>query len=125
MDVRLDRQGSGDTTLLTARGAGQELAGFRVDDQLRVRISKVDDRETTDLRVVSGRWYRVELDLDVAAQTFIARVLDDDGRMLLERTLQPWRAPEVSVVDGLCVAASTGSSGLGMSFDDVRVTRIP
>ena len=125
MDVRLDRQGSGDTTLLMARGAGQELGGFRVDDQLRVRISKAEDRETTDLRIVPGRWYRFDLDLDVASQTFSARVLDDGGRTLLERTVQPWRAPEVSVVDGLCVAASTGASGLGMSFDDVRVTRIP
>lgn len=125
MDVRLDRQGSGATTLLMARGAGQELAGFRVDDKLRVRISKAGDRETTDLRLVPGRWYRVELDLDVAAQTFIARLLDDGGRTLLERTGQPWRAPEVSVVDGLCVAASTGARGLGMSFDDVLVARIP
>lgn len=125
MDVRLDRQGAGDTMLLMARGAGQELGGFRVDDQLRVRISRADKRETTDVRIVPGRWYRVELDLDVASQTFLARLRDDGGQTLLARNGQPWRTPEVSVVDGLCVAASTGASGLGMSFDDVQVTRIP
>lgn len=125
MDVRLDRQGSGDTALLMARGDGEELGGFRVDDQLRLRISKAEERETTNMRVVPGRWYRLELDLDVASKSFTARLLDGGGRRLLVRTGQPWRAPEVSVVDGLCVAASRGAPELGLSFDDVRVTRIP
>ncbi len=125
MDIRLDRQGAGDTTLLMARGEGEELGSIRVDDQRRVRISKADDRETTDVRIVAGRWYRVEMDLDIESRTFEARLLDVDGTSLLERTRQPWRDARPSVMDGLCVGTSTGERGLGMSFDNVRVTRIP
>jgi len=45
--------------------------------------------------------------------------------VLLDRNRQPWRAAGVDSVDGLCVASSTGARGLGMSFDSIRVTRIP
>jgi hypothetical protein len=125
IDVRLDRQGASDTVLLMARGNGEELASIRVDEQRRVRVSKANHRETTNVRVVPGHWYRVELDLDIGARTFRARLLDAAEKVLLERTRQPWRAAGAVVVDGLCVASSTGASGLGVSFDSVRVTRIP
>jgi len=125
IDVRLDRQGSFDTILLMARGSGEELGSIRVDQGGFVRVSKANNRERTKVRVVPGRWYRVELDLDVAERTFNARVLDAAGKELLERTRQPWRAVGALVVEGLCVASSSGARGLGMTFDSVRVTRIP
>ncbi|HET7167784.1 MAG TPA: hypothetical protein VFI69_01155, partial [Candidatus Limnocylindrales bacterium] len=125
MDVRLDRQGPSDTILLMARGDGEELAALRVDDQRRVRVSRLGNRDTTDVRLVPGRWYHVELDLDVAAHTFRARLTDSTGATLLDRKRLAWRAPAASSVETLCVAASTGAAGLGISFDTVRVTRTP
>ncbi|MGH2477593.1 MAG: hypothetical protein ACRDIL_20255, partial [Candidatus Limnocylindrales bacterium] len=125
MDVRLDRQGPDDTILLMARGDGEELGGLRVDDQRRVRVSRLDDRETTDVRMAPGRWYRVAIDLDVGRRTFTARLSDAAGKTLLERTGQAWRAANVNIVDGMCLAASAGEAGLGLTFDNVRVTRTP
>jgi hypothetical protein len=125
LDVRIDRQGVSDTILLMARGSGEELGSLRVDAQGRVRVSKANDRETTKVRLVPGRWYRVELDLDIGRRTFRARVLDAAGKELLDRSRQPWRAKEALFVEGLCVASSTGAPGLGLTFDSVRVTRIP
>jgi hypothetical protein len=124
-DVRLDRQGPMDTVLLMARGDGDEVAGLRVDAQRRVRISRLDERVTTRLRIRRGVWYRVEFDIDVEARRFDVRLRDAGGDVLLERTRQRWRSPLSTAVDGICVAASRGRSGLGMSFDDVRVTRVP
>ncbi len=125
MDVRVDRQGAKDTILLMARGDNQELAAIRLDDQLRVRISREGNRDTTKVTMTPGRWYRVILDLDIAAQTFDVRLLDAAGATLLSRTAQPWRSPGATRVDGLCVAASIGASGQGMSLDDLKVTRFP
>ncbi len=125
MDVRLDRQGTADTILLMARGDGEELGALRVDDQRRVRISRLGNRETTDVRLVAGRWYHVELDLDVTARTFRARLTDAAGKTLLDRKAQPWRAPAARSVESLCLAASTGTPGAGVTFDTVRVTRAP
>ena len=125
IDFRLDRQGPSDTVVLMARGNGEELGSVRVDRQRYVRVSKANNRETTNVRVVAGRWYRVALDLDVMRRTFEARLSDGNGKVLLERSGQPWRAAGVDVVDGLCMASSTGARGLGMSFDSVRVTRTP
>ena len=125
MDVRLDRQGPSDTILLMARGDGEELGALRVDDQRRVRVSRLGNRETTDVRLVPGRWYHVELDLDVSARTFRARLMDAAGATLLDRKRLAWRAPAATSVESLCLAASTGTVGLGVSFDTVRVTRTP
>jgi len=125
IDFRLDRQGPSDTVLLMARGNGEELGSIRVDQRRYVRVSKANNRETTKVRIVAGRWYRVALDLDITRRTFEARLSDGNGKVLLDRNRQPWRAAGVEVVDGLCVASSTGARGLGMSFDSVRVTRIP
>jgi hypothetical protein len=108
-----------------ARGSGEELGSLRVDAQGQVRVSKANDRETTKVRLVPGRWYRVELDLDIGGRTFRARVLDAAGKELLDRARQPWRAKEALFVEGLCVASSTGAPGLGLTFDSVRVMRIP
>ena len=124
MDVRLDRQGAGDTILLMPRGDGEEIGALRVDDQLRVRVSRKGNRETTDVRVERGRWYRVEMTIDVPGRTFDVRLFDGD-RAILERADQPWRADKATRVDGLCVAAGTGTAGLGLSFDDLLVTRTP
>lgn len=125
LDVRLDRQGVGDSILLLARGDGQELGSLRLDDLFRVRVSKLYNRETTDVRLRPGRWYRAELDLDVASRTFRARLFDASGQRLLQRTTQAWRAAAVDFVDALCVASSTGRAGLGLTFDNVKVTRTP
>ena len=125
LDVRIDKQGATDSIMLMARGDGSELAAIRVDEQLRVRISEADARPTTNARLVPGRWYRAELDLDVAARTFTARLLDAQGKVILRRSDRPWRTPSASAVDGLCLAASTGRGGLGLSFDDVTVVRSP
>jgi hypothetical protein len=123
-DVRLDRQGPANSFLLMARGSGEELASIRVDDLRRVRVANAMDRETTNVRIVPGRWYRVEMDLDVAARTLRARLLDATGRELLERNRLSWRDAG-SVVEKVCVASSSGAPGLGLTFDSVRVTRIP
>jgi hypothetical protein len=50
---------------------------------------------------------------------------DARGKVLLERSDLAWRSPESIAVDGLCFAPSQGRSGLGVTFDAVRVTRIP
>jgi hypothetical protein len=125
MDVRLDRQGARDTTLLMARGNNQELGAIRVDAQLRVRISRLGNRETTNLRVKLGRWYHVQMTLDVAKRTFSAELTDAAGTRLLRRAGRAWRAAGVTSVDDVCVAPSIGTPGAGLSFDEVRVTRRP
>jgi hypothetical protein len=124
-DVRLDRQGTEDTTLLMARGDGAELGAIRVDNERRVRVSSGAGRETTGSRLRVGAFYRAELRLGIADQTIDVRLVDGDDRIVVERTGLPWRAPEVTRVDGLCVAAPAGAAGLGLTFDDVRVTRLP
>jgi hypothetical protein len=124
-DVRLDREGPADTILLMGRGEGQEIGSLRVDPQRRVRVSFAGDRETTDLRLQRGAWFRAELDFDLAGRTFDARLLDAKGRTLLDRSGLGWRADTARVIDGLCVAASVGRSGLGLALDGVRVTRTP
>jgi hypothetical protein len=125
MDVRLDRQAASNTFLLMARGGGAELASIRVDDRNRVRVANGTERETTNLRVVPGRWYRAELDFDIGTQTVSARLLDASGRKLLERTRLSWRTAGAAVVEKLCLESSSGTRGLGLTFDEVRVTRIP
>jgi hypothetical protein len=125
MDVRLDRQAASNTFLLMARGGGAELASIRVDDRNRVRVANGTERETTNLRVVPGRWYRAELDFDIGRQTLSARLLAANGTKLLERTRLSWRTAEATVVEKLCVESSSGTSGLGLTFDEARVTRIP
>lgn len=124
MSVRLDRQGPADTILVMPRGDGEELGALRVDDQLRVRVSRKGNRETTDVRLQPGAWYGIRMDLDVAARTYAVRLLDGE-RVILERTDQPWRADVATRVDGLCVAAGTGAPGVGLSFDDLVITRTP
>jgi len=125
MDVRLDRQGLSDTTLILARGAAQELASLRVDRLLRLRVSRAGARETTAARIRPGVWYRVALRFDIAHRTFDARVSDAAGRTLVSRVKQPWRSRDATGVDALCVSPSVGTTGASLSFDDVRVTRIP
>jgi hypothetical protein len=124
IDVRLDRQGTSDTFLLMARGGGEELASIRVDDQRRVRVANAKDRETTNVRIAPGRWYRVAMDLDVGAQTVRARLLDAAGRELLDRSRLSWRGAG-TVVEKVCVASSSGAPGVGLTWDSVRVARIP
>lgn len=124
-DVRLDAQGASDTVLLMVRGSGEELGSIRVDDQLRFRVSELGDRETTDLRIRPGDWYRITFVLDTAARSFDVRIADARGATLLERTERPWRDAEAIEVDAVCVAASRGRAGLGVTFDAVRVTRDP
>jgi hypothetical protein len=125
IDVRLDRQGATDTLLLMVRGNSEELASIRVDDRRRVRVANGKDRENTNIRVVPGRWYRVEMDFDIGARTLRVRLLDAAGRELLERNRLPWRSAGSQVVEKVCVASSSGSRGLGLTFDSVRVTRTP
>jgi hypothetical protein len=125
MDVRLDRQGAQDTMLLMVRGDNQELGAVRVDAQLRVRVSRLGNRETTSTRIAPGRWYHVDMTLDIAKRTFSMQLSDAAGKRLLRRADQAWRAAGVTSVDGLCVAPSVGTRGAGMSFDEVRVTRRP
>jgi hypothetical protein len=125
MDVRLDRQAASNTFLLMARGGGVELASIRVDERRRVRVANGAERETTDLQIVPGRWYRAELDMDIGTQTLGARLLDANGRKLLERTRLSWRTAEAADVEKLCVESSNGTRGLGLTFDEVRVTRLP
>ena len=124
-DIRLDGQGPLDTTLLMARGEGTELGGIRADQERRVRVSSGDGRETTNVRFRRGTFYRAELRLDTDARTIDVRLADTDGRVLVERKGLPWRAPGSTVVDAVCVAAPAGPAGLGLTFDDVRVTRLP
>jgi hypothetical protein len=124
-DVRLDAQGASDTVLLMVRGSGEELGSIRVDDQLRFRVSELGDRETTDLRIRPGDWYRITFVLDTTARSFDVRIADARGATLLERTERPWRDAEATEVDTVCVAASRGRAGLGVTFDAVRVTRDP
>jgi hypothetical protein len=124
-DVRLDRQGAADTVLLMVRGDGEELASLRVDDQRRLRVSAIGDRETTSLRIEPGAWYRATIVADPAKKTVSMSLRNARGRVLIERSDLGWRSPESIAVDGLCFAPSQGRSGLGMTFDAVRVTRIP
>lgn len=124
-DVRLDRPGQKDTTLLMARGDGRELAGIRVDRQGRVRVAERGRRETTNLRLAPGSWYRITLRLDVAARRYGVTVARPAGRVLLRRTGLAWRAADATRVDSLCLEASAGAAGLGLSIDDVRVVRMP
>jgi hypothetical protein len=125
LDVRLDRQGAKDTTLLMARGDNQELGAIRVDSLYRIRISRLGNRETTSVRIKPGRWYHVAMTLDIAKRTFSTQLSDAAGTRLLSRSDKAWRAPGVSSVDGLCVSPSIGTPGAGLSFDEVRVTRRP
>jgi hypothetical protein len=125
IDVRLDRQGPSDTILLMARGGGEELASLRVDEAGFVRISKANDREKTNVRIVRGRWYRVEMDLDIVRRMFRVRLLDGAGKELLDRPRQRWRSLAAQTVENLCVASSNGATGLGITFDSIRVTRTP
>ncbi len=125
LDVRLDRQGPADTVLLMARGQGDELGAIRVDPGSRLKLSSSRGREVTNVTVRPGAWYTVSIDLDVAKRTFDARVADAAGRVILSSKGLRWRGKNATVVDGLCVAPSTGRAGLGMSFDDVKVTRRP
>ena len=124
-DVRLDGQGPVDTTLLFARGEGAELGGIRADQERRVRVSSGDGRETTNVRFRRGTFYRAELRLDIDARTIDVRLADTNGRVLVERKGLPWRAAGSTVVDAVCVAAPGGPAGLGLTFDDVRVRRLP
>ena len=124
-DIRLDGQGPADTTLLMARGEGTELGGIRADQERRVRVSSGDGRETTNVRFRRGTFYRAELRLDIDARTIDVRLADTNGRVLVERKGLPWRAPGSTVVDAVCVAAPGGPAGLGLTFDDVRVKRLP
>jgi hypothetical protein len=124
-DVRLDRQGAGDTVLFMVRGDGEELGSLRVDDLRRIRVSALGSRETTSLTMDPGAWYRVRFLVDAARKTLDVELRDPGGDTILERSRLPWRSPESTVVDGLCFAPSQGRSGLGLSFDRVRVTRIP
>src|SRR5206468_1963184 len=121
----LDRQGAQDTMLLMARGDNQELGAIRVDAQLRVRVSRLGNRETTSTRITPGRWYHVDMTLDIAKRTFSMQLSDAAGKRLLRRASQAWRAAGVTSVDGVCVAPSVGTRGAGLSFDEVRVTRRP
>jgi hypothetical protein len=125
VDIRLDRQGPSDTILLMARGGGEELGSIRVGPSGTLRVSRANQREDTKIRVVPGRWYRVELDMDVVRRTFRARLLDGAGKVLLVRNRQPWRGAGALVVETLCVASSSGAPGLGITYDSVRVTRTP
>lgn len=124
-DVRLDRQGATDTILFMARGDGEELGSLRVDPQQQVRVSTLGDRETTSVTLKTGAWYRAKLVVDVARKTIDVELRDAGGTTILERSDLAWRSPESTVVDGLCLASSQGRRGLGLSFDTVRVTRIP
>jgi hypothetical protein len=124
-DVRLDRQGATDTVLLMVRGDGEELASLRVDDQGRARVSALGDRETTRLQIEPGAWYQATIVADPATKTVDLTLRDARDRVVLERSDLGWRSPESIAVDGLCVAPSQGRAGLGITFDAVRVTRIP
>jgi hypothetical protein len=123
LDVRIDRPGPTDTNLVLVRGAGDELGAIRVDPTMRLKTSSSGDRVTTNVRVRTGAWYRVSLDVDVAKRTFDARVADAAGHLLLKRTGLRWRGKDARAVDGLCVSPSAGRAGSSLSFDDVTVTR--
>lgn len=124
-DVRVDRLGQADATLLMARGDGRELGGILVNGQGRVRVAARDRRETTRVSLTPGTWYRIALRLDVAGRRYDVTMSRPDGRELLRRTRMMWRSADATLVDSVCFEAPAGAAGLGLSIDDVRVVRVP
>ena len=124
-DLRVDRLGRDDATLLMVRAGGREIGGVRVDRQLRLRYADGEERVTSEVRIAVRAWYRIKLEVDPVARRYDLAVVDPSGAAILRRSGLAWRGTEPGPVDGLCIEPSSDAAGHSLTFDAVRVVRQP
>jgi hypothetical protein len=121
-DVRInvDAVGAADAVITSLRDGGAEAASVRFGQGGTFVYYSGATRVRTTVPTRLDAWYRSTLTVHFESKTYDWRLASDDGSELLEVDGVPFREAEAIQVSEVCVATSTGG---GVHFDDVRISR--
>ena len=117
----VDATGAADAVITSLRDGGAEAASVRFGQGGTFVYYSGATRVRTTVPSRLDTWYRSTLTVHLDSRTYDWRLATDDGSELLKFDGVPFREPEASQVSEICVASSTGG---GVRFDDVRVSRV-
>lgn len=123
-DVRTRGPGRTEAILALVRGAGGDAAQVRFGSQGTFTYVDGRERKITSARWTRDTWYRVTIELGVAARSTTLAIADEQGDTVLGRTRGAWPTLATSV-DEICFQASAGAARPSLEFDVLRVARVP
>jgi hypothetical protein len=123
-DVRINAEAidAADAVITSLRDGGAEAASVRFGQGGTFVYYSGATRVRTTVPTRLDAWYRSSLTVHLQSKTYDWRLAADDGTELLKVDGVPFREAEATQVSEICVATSTGG---GVRFDDVRLSRVP
>jgi hypothetical protein len=121
LDTTLRVDGAEAAGPLLSIGDGRGAALLGRDDRSRLALADGVSTSGTDLRIRSGEWYRlvVEVDLDAGTYAVEAGTVDRDASRMTRTGLAV--GPPLDDADGLCFATA-GAADASITIDEIRVT---
>jgi len=123
-DVRKRGTGRTEAVLALVRGAGGDAAQVRFGSRGTFTYVDGSEHKITSARWTPDTWYRVTIELGVAARSTTLSIRDEEGNAVLGRTQAAWPTSATSV-DEICFQASAGQERPSLEFDVLRVARVP
>lgn len=121
-DVRARGTGRTEAVLALIRGDGGDAAQIRFGSRGVFGYFTGNRRVNTTARWTPDTWYRVSLDLDVAARSSTISIANQAGGTVLRPTRAPWPSQATSV-DEICFQAAAGAGRPSLEFDSLLVAR--
>jgi hypothetical protein len=121
--VRLDGRGAAYASIPSVRSGSRNAVTVAFGTTGRFMYYSGPSKITTGIAYRVGAWYRSLVLADVSRRTFSWQVRDAADRVVLQVNGVRWRDARARVIDSLCLNTSSGGPGLGLSFDEVRITR--
>lgn len=124
-DVRANAEavGSADAVITLLRDRSGDVASVRFGLGGTFTYYSGQSKVRTAVRYGANRWYRSLLTVHVDSRTYDWKVISDAGKVVLDVKRIRFREATATGVSQICLQSSAGRSGLGLRFDDVRVSR--
>jgi hypothetical protein len=123
-DVRARGTGRTEAVLALVRGAGGDAAQVRFGSRGTFTYVDGSERKITSAPWKLDTWYRVTIELGVAARSTTLSIASEEGAAVLRRTTATWPSQATSV-DEICFQASAGAARPSLEFDVLSVARVP
>ncbi len=125
LTFRLTALGSSDVTITSVRGPGGEIASLRVTRHGFAAYYRGATKVTTTTAVSRGVWYRSDVRVDVATNTFSWRLSRVGGPTIMRVSSIASRMLGVSAVNSVCVTTASASKGTAIDLTRVTMERTP